>query len=136
MKFPYHAEKIHTDHGITLYRPLIDIVIRNHDARYPLLALIDSGADGCLFPHGIGAAIGLDIKSGIKIGGEGVGSKIVVYLHDVHLIIGGHEVKARCGFTESIQKCLLGQAGFFENFDVKFLYRKKEIEIFPAKILK
>lgn len=63
-------------------------------------ALIDSGADFCIFHAGIGEYLGLDIKSGIEIGFSGVQNVgyAKAYLHKVNLEIGGVQFKTDIGF--------------------------------------
>lgn len=97
-------------------------------------ALIDSGADFCIFDAEIGEYLGLAVPSGmeVKFGGIQERGGAVAYLHDVSLTIGGNLYKTRVGFSSDIAKHgygILGQKGFFELFAVIFHYAKEEIEL-------
>lgn len=97
-------------------------------------ALIDSGADFCIFDAQIGEYLGIDTKSGIKVGFGGIQERggAVAYLSEVILTVGGNQYKTSVGFSYDIAKHgygILGQKGFFNLFSVKFDYRKSEVEI-------
>ena len=87
-------------------------------------ALIDSGADDCLFRADIGRAIGIkDIASGPvgEMAGIVPGVQIPVYYHHVNLWVGSSMIKITAGFTEKTSVgAILGRRGFFENFIITF----------------
>lgn len=124
--------------GYNILKPIIPIEIKygNEIARYQ--ALIDSGADLCIFDAPIGEYLGIDVRSGIKEDFGGIQDRggARAYLHTVTVNIGGWDYKTLVGFSYDIAKHgfgVLGQKGFFELFQVKFDYQKQEIEIKEKK---
>ncbi|MFY9484730.1 MAG: hypothetical protein WAP74_03885 [Patescibacteria group bacterium] len=120
--------------GNSIVKPIIPIEIKfgEESARYQ--ALIDSGADFCIFDAPIGEYLGIDVKSGIKENFGGIQDRggATAYLHEVTLNIGGWDYRTTVGFSYDIAKHgfgVLGQKGFFELFQLKFDYRNEEIEI-------
>lgn len=86
-------------------------------------ALIDSGADRCLFDVQIGREIGLDIGEWEKEIFSGIeGGKVIAYLHKIELQIIGIE-----------KRIILGQDEFFDAFKIKFEKDHNMIEITPVK---
>ena len=106
-----------------VWRPLIELRINYKTAHFDCLALLDSGADNCLFPAEVGEYLGIrNIRSGkTKIfGGIGKGA-IKAYFHDVLLRVRDLSFKCRAGFTYDKMPCvLLGQKGFFDQCIVNF----------------
>jgi len=87
-------------------------------------ALIDSGADDCIFPASFGRQLGLDIATGRHYPFGGAGSNnLAAYFFDMQLGIPGirKSYKVAIGFTEALEgHGLLGQNGFFDRFSVRF----------------
>lgn len=122
--------------GKFILKPIIPIRISNFDISVKYAALIDSGADFCIFDAGIGEYLGLNVRSAAEIQFGGIqsigGAK--AYLHKVNIEIGGHEFRTDVGFSYDIAKHgygILGQRGFFDMFIVKFDLVKEEIELKP-----
>ena len=137
MKFKYHKFILSPSSdffGKHILKPIIPIKILKEDIILRYAALIDSGADFCIFDAGLGEYLGLNIKSGTEVQFGGIqslgGAK--AYIHMVTLEIGGHEFITEVGFSHDISKNgygILGQKGFFDKFGVKFDLEKEEIEI-------
>ena len=118
-----------------VYRPIIKIGIKkefNGNSEYiDYRALIDSGADDCLFPWELADLAGLTIKeaNGKVFRGLGSGS-IIGYKTDIRLYLGGITVFTEVYFSRNlIGHGILGQRGFFDKFRIRFIYSKKRIEI-------
>jgi len=98
-------------------------------------ALVDSGADLCIFDEEIGSYLGIDVRKGKPREVFGVGGKCsVFYIHPIIIEVGGWPFEINAGFMPSVAGKampygLVGQKGFFENFIVKFDLLKEEIEI-------
>jgi predicted aspartyl protease len=118
-----------------LIRPIIPIELRlgGHIARYEVL--IDSGADISILNAEIADMLGVDMKSGrpgMFVGVTGVPEQS--YIHKVTIVVGGNASTIEVMFAEKVGQDgygVLGQRGFFENFKVKFDYRKEQLEITP-----
>lgn len=137
MKFKYFKlplDKPDKFFGKTLLKAIIPIKIINNDKPIKYAALIDSGADFCIFDAEIGELIGLNIKSGDKIefGGIQKLKGATAYIHNIEIAIGGWSYKIKAGFSYDIAKHgygILGQRGFFDIFVVKFDLLREEIEL-------
>jgi len=121
-------------YGSSILRPVIPIRIGVGKQSLQYEALIDSGADFCVFDAEVGEALGLVIRGGreLQFGGVQGSSKSSAYLHDVVISIGGHDHQTRVAFSSDISKRgygILGQRGFFDLFVVKFDLLKEQIEL-------
>lgn len=116
-------------------RPVIEIKLKANNKFFLYEALVDSGADICLFHSEVGEALGLDISKGKPCEVFGVGGKVsLYYLHTIEIEVGRWTHKAEVGFMPDVagrmmSYGLVGQKGFFENFIVKFDLSKEEIEL-------
>lgn len=100
------------------------MVISYGNVQSPRLeALVDSGADRCLFHAGIGEALGIEVRKGVEVPFGGVigGSTGKIYYHKVTLLALGERVEITGGFSYELSfDALLGRTGFFDNFIVTF----------------
>lgn len=136
IKFPYHKILVPATNGQRAKKsrliPYINVRIFNEDKYLDVLALIDSGAEYCLFDGEIGEIIGLEnIENDDKIDVLGIGQITKpFYLHDIEIEIGGHKFPCQGGFSYNYKgPPLLGQYGFFSLFKVIFNFQKEEIEL-------
>lgn len=137
MKFSYRRLQLSGESpifGPTLLKPIIPITLEfgERSLRYP--ALIDSGADFCIFEAQLGAYLGLDVESGQPeyFGGVQERGGAVAYFHNVSLIVGGQRHDVRIGFSPDVAQYgygILGQIGFFSFFVVKFDQQKETVEL-------
>ncbi|MBI4118914.1 MAG: hypothetical protein HY452_01475 [Parcubacteria group bacterium] len=141
MKFKYHKVLLpeRSEYfGWSILKPIIPVRVIVDKKELNYAALIDSGADFCIFDADIGEYLGLDIKSGeyIEFGGIQDKSGAKAFLHDVILNIGGFDYKAKIGFSYDIARHgfgILGQKGFFDAFVIKFDLAKEEVELKKLK---
>jgi len=117
-----------------LLRPVIELTLKdkkNAEIRY--LALVDSGADYCLFHGFLGEQIGLNVKKGKALNFYGTsGRSQIAYFHEITFTIQGKEITTTVGFSygiESLSVGLLGQNGFFDKFTIRFDLKNKLIEL-------
>ena len=77
--------------GWSILKPIIPVRVVVNKKELNYAALIDSGADFCIFDADIGEYLGLDIESGeyIEFGGIQDRGGAKAFLHDVSLNIGG-----------------------------------------------
>lgn len=117
-----------------LIRPIIPVTLLYKDKSVIYEALVDSGADMCMFPAQIGEILGFDIEDGKKgsLGGV-VGKTVDAYYHDIDIEIGGNRTHATIGFTEEsrFDYGFLGQVGVFNYYTIHFFYRKGVVELRP-----
>lgn len=114
-------------------RPVVPITLIHDQRRVRYLALIDSGADYCIFHAEIGEQIGLQIESGKRLSFFGSsGQEQSAFFHEIKIEVGGHEIPCFAGFSRELQSLpygILGQEGFFDNFKITFDYLKDKIEL-------
>ena len=114
-------------------RPVIPVTLINGDKKVANLAIIDSGADLCIFHAEIGEQIEIDIESGkLQIFNGITGEQLAAYFHDIKIGIGGYEYDCYAGFSRDLVNMpygLLGQVGFFDLFNIVFDYNKERIEL-------
>lgn len=124
--------------GRSILKPIIPVRIRFRENSLKYAALIDSGADFCIFDAEIGEYLGIDISSGQKeeFGGIQEHKPSVAYFHKITLDIGGWDYPIVAGFSYDIARrgyAVLGQKGFFDKFVVKFDFSKGEIGLKPKR---
>lgn len=111
-------------------RPSIDITVKYGEESIDTSALIDSGADFCMFPYEVGEVLLIHVESGKDESIRGVGNiSYPVFFHNVTIIVGGHVLEVFSGFGKCIPRPLLGQLGFFDRYSVKFELSKRRIII-------
>ena len=114
-------------------RPVIPVTLVNGNKNIQYLALIDSGADLCIFHAEIGEQIGIDIESGKKQEFDGIaGEKMTAFFHNIEIEVGGYRLPCYAGFSKELTKMpygILGQQGFFDMFYVTFDYNKEKVEL-------
>jgi len=124
--------------GSSISRPIVPVRISWKGKSVQYSALIDSGADFCIFDGEVGDYLGIDVRSGVKevFGGVQERGGAEAFLHEVTLNIGGWDYKTTVGFSYDIAKHgsgILGQKGFFDMFSIKFDLPKEDIEIKERK---
>jgi hypothetical protein len=118
----------------SLFRPVVELKLKSKDGKeISYSALIDSGADYCLFHGIIGEQIGLNVKKGKPLNFYGTGGRTqTAYFHEIMFSIEGTEITTMVGFSyglESLNVGLLGQTGFFNKFKIEFDLQKRIITL-------
>jgi len=116
--------------GHIALRPILRVTLRNGNKAVPCYAVVDSGADHCIFP--LSFALALDLNPLGRpcgtIGGVGNPSN-PIYFWDIMLDLEPTlQINAYVGFTEGLEAQgvgLLGQCGFFDRVNVRFNHREK-----------
>jgi hypothetical protein len=110
---------------------MVDVVlIAPNGESMEVEALADTGADFCLFPLYVAKMLGLSLDISATSTTTGVGNAANLTYYDTLTIDLGHGVifTTRVGFTEGMNGAgfgLLGQLGFFENYNVEFRHRER-----------
>lgn len=88
--------------------PLLPVTLStSRRNRVKLMALLDSGADECLFHARWAEDLGIDMKTGVldTIGGIVPGTDIDIYYHEVYLAIGaGPPLKCKLAFSYEVNE--------------------------------
>jgi predicted aspartyl protease len=123
MKFKYRnvADKYTKTKLVRL--PFLPIRLAYGDKTVPLVGLVDTGATDCLFDREVADELEIDLfnthqeKEYFGIDGQ----TIVGYMHLVEFQIQGFSewIEVEAGFLDTkLPYPLLGQSGFFDNYEV------------------
>jgi predicted aspartyl protease len=133
VKFNYR--RINLDDPFTnkryILRPIILISLKHKMNALRFEALIDSGADFSIFPIEIANKLKIPLKKTKRIYFSGVGGgSFEGIITKIVLEVGAVSVNTKAVFTNAKENIgILGQKGFFDQFDVKLSYQKQQIEI-------
>ncbi|HLC48854.1 MAG TPA: hypothetical protein VJI96_00510 [Candidatus Andersenbacteria bacterium] len=132
MKIKYTSAGI----GSNVPKPYVSLVMCGQNRRIAVDGMIDSGSDHNLFSIGLAQICGIDLTHATQVmvaGFNHSGKKNEGYLVPVKYVLDNFEWLGDTVFVETQQPHgFLGQAGFFDAFDVLFSYSKKTIELHPV----
>lgn len=117
--------------GYSLY-PLLQVFVRYDVNMRPFLALVDSGASDCIFPESAGAVLGIDVPSGRPQKFYGLARQEAPgFVHSIQLQVTGfsHWVEIEAAFVTGEIMPVLGQTGFFQNYQIVFERFKRQFEV-------
>ncbi len=117
--------------GYSFY-PLLRIFLRQQVNMQYVLALVDSGSADCVFPASIAELLHIDIRSGQPQTFHGFDLSLVQgFIHKVQVQVAGftHWITIDAVFLESEGMSILGQRGFFEQYQVVFERWARQFEI-------
>ena len=121
--------------GRQVRRPVLSLALVNGAHRLSCYAIVDSGADHCVFPRSFMQPLGLDPLAAPVDMTSGVGgTNIPTHFADVTLDFGPTQFSVYAGFTTGMDQIgigLLGQSGFFDRHKVTFDYKSKLFTIEP-----
>jgi hypothetical protein len=111
-------------------RPILQITLVNGSKSFDCTAIMDSGADHCVFPRSFMAFLGLDPLLARVALTSGLGSTSVpTYFTPISIDLQGIvQFPVYAGFTAGLEQLgfgLLGQTGFFDRFNVGFRLSQK-----------
>lgn len=113
-------------------RPIIPVFLKSKTKFIFYRALIDSGADYCIFSIDLASLLGIKLSSKNKVSFVGVGQeRINGYWSSLSLKVGEVSYQCKVIFAEISEfgHGILGQKGFFDHFDVRLSYKDKLIEL-------
>ncbi len=112
-------------------RPVIPIEISYNGKSIRHAVLVDSGADWCVINAEIGEALGIKIKNDKPHEFMGISGKPETgYVHVVGIKVKSVRYNTPVIFASSLKEdrySIVGQVGFFDQFDIRFNYKRKEI---------
>lgn len=132
MKFRYKRLPDNVDPKGYSTHPLIQVRLSYGHKALNLRALIDSGAADCLFHKSVGLALGIDVESGAPKTYTGIASQSVTgHVHPLKLQVQGFSewIHVEAGFIDSDVIPLLGQSGFFDNYQILFERYRGRFEV-------
>ena len=135
IKFPYTKVPVSDVYGKKIgetYRPIVPLALFHGSKQLKVLALVDTGADECLFPGEFARLLGHDLTKGKPRTFAGIGGAITGYLHQTDVKLGLFKLRVNIYYSDDWNKWgfgLLGQNGFLTRFDAFFSRRDKEFSI-------
>ena len=139
MKIPYRPYPVPPGNKLdpkqsSFLRPVVDLRLQKIDgSEIGYSAIIDSGADYCLFHGVIGEQLGLNVKKAKALSFYGTGGrKQTAYFHLITFSVADTTITTQVGFCygiEGLSVGLLGQNGFFDKFKISFDLKSQLIEI-------
>lgn len=109
--------------------PIIDLILKGPKDILKAKALIDSGASFSVFRSEIADYLGINIEKGKQMYLEGIGGRILGYLHTLSVFIGKKVYKCKIIFSRefNVSFNLLGRDNFFLPFIISFHERDKRV---------
>jgi hypothetical protein len=114
--------------------PMLQVRLAHNDKHTDIVALVDSGAADSLFDMHVAEDLGLHLKNSAEQREYfGVaGQSVVGYIHKVRLQVQGFSewIDTEAAFLDASQPYqLLGQAGFFDSYEVTFRRYRGKFEV-------
>ena len=109
--------------------PIIPVTLIKENVEIDTDALVDSGANISVFREEIAECLEIVIEDGEEILLQGLGGRIVGYMHELKVRVDDEEFPCKVVFSKELTVGLniLGREGFFEYFQVTFNERGKEV---------
>ncbi|MEK6261924.1 MAG: hypothetical protein AABP62_25275 [Planctomycetota bacterium] len=144
MRFPYQHYEIPAspvDGSTDLYRPEIPLHLIGESDELFLFGLLDTGADGVVIGRGIAATIGAALDETVRWTLRGLNSRpleAVLGRIDIEVMDGRESATWRMPVAvvtfddpQHEDIVLLGQTGFLQFFDMRFLGSQHAVELVP-----
>ncbi|OGY31540.1 MAG: hypothetical protein A3C02_02360 [Candidatus Andersenbacteria bacterium RIFCSPHIGHO2_02_FULL_45_11] len=126
--------------GSTVSKPYVSLIMCSQNKRIYVDGLIDSGSDHNLFSIVLAESCGIDLRHAARVSVAGfnhTGKKNKGYLVPVKYVLDNYEWVGDTVFVETEQPHgFLGQAGFFDAFNILFSYSHETIELNPVSAQK
>jgi predicted aspartyl protease len=135
MKFKYRYLRDSSGSGRNYIRlPLLQVQLGSGTNRTDVVGLVDTGATDCLFDRDVADALGITLTdSDPKREYFGVeGQPIFGHLHLIRFQIHGFSewIEIEVGFVDTkLPYQILGQSGFFDNYEISFQRYRGRFEI-------
>jgi hypothetical protein len=136
MKYRYTPSLQASEPASTRRVPLVKVTLFHQDKKVNVLAMIDSGADICVFNLGYAQALGIDLSQCDPVVVSGVeGTAQDCYRTTIDLEPEGlPRIKLQALFIDSPGvDGLLGQEGFFDQHIISFHRKDDSFEVTPIE---
>lgn len=134
MIYPYLSFEGRADTSDSIY-PLIPILLlyQHQLIKTPILGLIDSGAEYCYAHEAISQYFRIKLRRTHPIISRAAnGTTFTGFAQTVNAIVQGRTIELPLVFTDQLNPALpliLGQRGFFSNFQVCFIKSQNEFSL-------
>jgi hypothetical protein len=111
--------------------PVVDITLALSVRPLTVTALADSGASFSVFRAEILEYLGIQLEQGKRVYLEGIGGRILGYLHRLPARVGEKAFAFRAVFSRELTVSfnLLGRDNFFQQFLITFDERAKTVQL-------
>ena len=123
-RFPYLRRGDH-------YIPVADVDITARGKSLTIKALVDSGATFSIFREEIADFLDIRVEAGRRIYLEGIGGRILGYLHRLPVQIAGKRFVGKVVFSREfrVSMNIMGRDNLFEPFRITFDEKTRGVEI-------
>jgi predicted aspartyl protease len=135
MKFKYRYLRDSSGSGRDYIRlPMLQVRLGFGGNRTDVVGLVDTGATDCLFDRDVADDLGIKFaNSDVTREYFGVGGQSVIgHIHTIRFQIQGFSewIEIEVGFIDAkLPYQLLGQSGFFDNYEINFKRYRGRFEI-------
>jgi len=111
--------------------PVVDIELKTGKKSLMVKALVDSGATFSIFRPEIAEYLGIEIEKGKSIYLEGIGGRILGYIHKLPVRIVDKTFTCKLVFSRefTISFNLLGRDNFFFPFTISFVEKLQKVTV-------
>ena len=111
--------------------PVVDVELKGKNKTLIVKALVDSGATFSIFRPEIADYLGIEIEKGKSIYLEGIGGRILGYMHSLPLKLGERTFTCKLIFSQefTVSFNLLGRDNFFLPLIVSFAEKDHKVII-------
>ena len=115
--------------------PVADVTLATPVRRLTVTALVDSGASFSVFRAEVLEHLGIPLERGKRVYLEGIGGRILGYLHRLPIQVGNLRFSLAMVFSRelSVSFNLLGRNNFFQRFVVSFDERGRTLHLQPYR---
>lgn len=110
-------------------KPALDLVASHAGRRLATRAIVDSGADFCLFDLDIATQLGVPLDQSAATAITGIGGQLVVCPGPLDIELRGHLLHLRVYFAPNLPINLLGRDNFFHHYIVRFDELNRELTL-------
>lgn len=111
--------------------PVIDVELKGKNKTLIVKALVDSGATFSIFRPEIANYLEVEIEKGKSIYLEGIGGRILGYMHTLPLRIGEKSFTCKIVFSHefTVSFNILGRNNFFLPFIISFAEKAQKVTV-------
>jgi len=122
LEFPYVLKK-------DKYYPIIDAILSKDNNSIKTDAIVDSGAILSIFQGNIAEYLGIELEKGKEQLFQGIGGKIIGYIHNLTMKINEIELSCKVAFSNELTTSLniVGRESFFDRFLITFDEQNKKL---------
>lgn len=112
-----------------VFYPVVDFTIFGEKTSLVISALVDSGASFSIFRPEIAEYLEIDIEKGKPLFLEGVGGRILGYLHVASVHVGEKRFDCKIIFSRefTVSFNLVGRDNFFQQFIITFNEKQRQL---------